>query len=286
MYNEEICYCSECGSANKKSAVVCENCESKINRGHSAFFYYLKSHIKDEFKDRAVDKIYSIIKNYLLSHIYGTVLTVSVITVAASALAVNYQPHIETVTEKRVAIQTVAETEEKEPFVFDEDDMAYLHHVATCYDSFADYLRDFDRYWDADDYYPSVASLYAEGNVDGYTYSGVHELYNNPIVIGKTTAEFGSGDFNDTRFLVDETVVSGENLKTEFGKKLQAEGFEVAEGDYYMVVYDRPVNWDNWSFETIPPSDTSEKLVYHMVFVQQDDVWYLAEDRLIERAGV
>ena len=142
MYNEEICYCSECGSANKKSAVVCENCESKINRGHSAFFYYLKSHIKDELKDRAVDKIYSVIKNYLLSHIYGTVLTVSVITVAASAVAVNYQPHIETVTVKRVAIQTIAEPEEKEPFVFDEDDMSYLHHVATNYDSFADYLRD------------------------------------------------------------------------------------------------------------------------------------------------
>lgn len=286
MYNEEMRYCTECGNANKKSAVVCENCGKKMGVKHYAFLDYLKSHIKDQLKDRATDKIYSVIKNYLLSHIYGTVLTVSVIAVATSAVYANYQPHIEEVTEKRQAIETMAQQEEKEPFVFDEDDMTDLHHVATCYDSFADYLRDYDRYWDTDTPYSSVTALYAEGNVDGYAYAGAHELYNNPIVIGKATEQFGSGDFNDTRFLVDETVVTGENLRTEFGKKLQAEGYDVAECDYYMVVYDRPVDWDSWSFTTIPPADTSEKLVYRMVFVQQDDVWYLAEDRLIERAGV
>ncbi len=286
MYNEEIRYCSECGSANKKSAVMCENCGKKMGTKHYAFLDYLKSHIKDELKDKATDKIYSVIKNYLLSHIYGTVLTVSVIAVATSAVYANYQPHIETVTEAPVVVSQPEAEEEKEPFVFDEDDMTYLHHVATCYDSFADYLRDFERYWDTDDYYSSVTALYAEGNVDGYTYRGVHELYNNPIVIGKTTQQFGSGDFNDTRFLVDETVVYGENVRSEIGKKLLAEGYDVAEGDYYMVVYDRPVDWDSWSFTTVPPADTSEKLVYRMVFVQQDGVWYIAEDRLIERAGV
>ena len=286
MITEEIRYCSECGSVNKKSATVCENCEKKMTVKHYAFLDYLKSHIKDQLKDKATDKIYSLIKNYLLSHVYGTVLTVSVIAVATSAVYANYQPHIEVVTEASVVSQQAEEPEEKEPFVFDEDDMTYLQHIATCYDSFADYRRDYDRYWDTEHYYPSVASIYAEGNVDGYTYSGIHELYDSPIVIGRATEQFGSGDFNDTRFLVDETVVSGENLRTEFGKKLQAEGFEVAEGDYYMVVYDRPVDWDSWSFTTIPPSDTSEKLVYRMVFVQQDGVWYLAEDRLIERAGV
>lgn len=286
MIAEEIRYCGECGSANKKSAVFCENCEKKLGTKHYAFLDYLKSHIKDELKDKATDKIYSIIKNYLLSHIYGTVLTVSIIAVATSVVYANYQPHIEVANQIPVVSQQAEESEEKEPFEFDDDDMTYLSHVVSNYDLLADFLRDYERYWETDGSYSSPAELYAEGNVDGYTYSGAHELYNSPVVIGKKTDESGASYMNFARYVVDETVVYGENLRTELGKKLHKEGFEVAEGDYYMVVYDRDVNWESWSWDKIPPADATEKLVYRMVFVQQDGVWYIAEDRLIERVGV
>ena len=43
-YNEkeDFYYCSECGAINKKSAVICCECEKKIKKRHFPFADFLK----------------------------------------------------------------------------------------------------------------------------------------------------------------------------------------------------------------------------------------------------
>ena len=91
-YNEkeDIIYCGECGAVNKKSAHICCECGREIRARHKPFTVFLKNHLKLEIKDRASDSAFSLIRKFIFSHLYGTVLTISVVaTVAVSAVTVS-----------------------------------------------------------------------------------------------------------------------------------------------------------------------------------------------------
>lgn len=89
---EDIIYCGECGAANKKSAHICCECEKKIKKRYFPFVDFLKNNLKSEIIDRAGESAFGLIRKFLFSHLYGTVLTISVVaTIAVSAVsAVSY----------------------------------------------------------------------------------------------------------------------------------------------------------------------------------------------------
>ena len=96
--DSEIYYCTHCGAANKKSAVECVECEKKIISKYRPFYDFLKNHTKEEGKDTAVNTVLGIIYRFLISHIYGIVLTVSI--VAAGVVTVQgFNSHIKDVSE-------------------------------------------------------------------------------------------------------------------------------------------------------------------------------------------
>ena len=284
----EIYYCTHCGSANKKSAVECCECEKKITTKYRPFYDFLKKHTKEEGTDTAVNTALGIIYRFLVSHIYGIVLTVAI--VAASVVTVyGSASHIKEVTKAPVAnVSTTNAAEEKPKITFEvsEDDKKTLKHLATSCDSFADRLRDVEEmYWEECEY-GSVDELYAKNNIQGFDYDGAHDMISNPLPIKWLDSDEYYLDMYDS-FQQDrdiENILTGEECTADLALKLCADGYKVAQADYVMksgVGMRGEANHKTWEGIT-----TIQKLVYRFVFVEHEGTWYIVEDRLIERQGL
>lgn len=79
---EEKRYCINCGTENKIHDKVCCSCNEDLHQEESLFVDFLIERTKDKFKGSIQDSIYDTIMNFLLSHLYGTVLTVSIVSYA------------------------------------------------------------------------------------------------------------------------------------------------------------------------------------------------------------
>lgn len=275
---EEIRYCSACGAANKKSATQCCACEKDLNLKGSPFVTYIKDHIKDNLQDTVNENIFSLIKNFLLSHLYGTVLTVCVVaTVAMSAYAARLPAGTERVRMHPEEAFMREEMQDDEGFAEDTDwsETALTEawdFLAGSYESYAH-----EQGMNVTDIKPPACeTLFAE-TLPGYTHTGKHdfaynELYNTqwpspPVGTTAITAGY-AWDFDTLRY--------GENLQTPLGKQLQKEGYTAAE-----IVYTGHVAF------CYPESDEelAQKAVlsipYQFVFVKSDGEWYIASDERI-----
>lgn len=82
-------YCVYCGERNNIKNLKCKRCNKKLNPKENLFFDYLKEHIKDDLKGKTQDKIFSIIKNFIISHLYGSVFTATLIFTIVSSILIN-----------------------------------------------------------------------------------------------------------------------------------------------------------------------------------------------------
>lgn len=88
--NEDNIFCGECGRPNKKSAHICKHCSKEIKRRHYPYKDFLKNHLDSEIKDRVTDSVFNLMRRFVFTHFYGTVLTISVVAaVAVSAVTVS-----------------------------------------------------------------------------------------------------------------------------------------------------------------------------------------------------
>ena len=72
-------YCIYCGTENQLNDKKCCECNKKLNPKEHQILDYLKDHIKDDLTEKAQDKVIDIIINYIKSHLYGFILTMSII---------------------------------------------------------------------------------------------------------------------------------------------------------------------------------------------------------------
>lgn len=296
--NEEFQYCTHCGAANVMSAVECSECEKKIKTKYRPFYDFLKKHTKDELTEKTTDTVLSYLYRFLLSHIYGVALSV---TVVAATVSTTYAvaPHIEKVTETKVAtVQTHAEpqTEEEAPIVEEKkeypplssDDLDVFDDLTSTADAFADMKRQSESYWYAPTQISSVSQLYAENNIADYGFSGEHQLNSNPIDIHMLDVydEYidNYSSFWSDRYIDFSSAVTGEDCTTDMAKQLMDAGYTVAECNY--VLAEGYEDGSEYNFDTHTGGTVGSKLVYRFVFVKDDDEWYIAEDRLIERINV
>ncbi len=101
-------YCTYCGEKNLTSDLKCKKCHKKLNIKEHALLNYLKNHIKDDLKGNVEDNVKSILIIYIKSHLYGTILTCSLITTAISVIITSpivNQGYIENVTKKPTIVQ-------------------------------------------------------------------------------------------------------------------------------------------------------------------------------------
>ena len=76
---EENIYCVFYGAENNNKNEKCIKCKKDLHPKNHLFKDYLYDHIKDNLKDKVTDNVFSYIKNYIISHLYGTVMFVSVV---------------------------------------------------------------------------------------------------------------------------------------------------------------------------------------------------------------
>ncbi len=291
----EIKYCTHCGSTNKASAVVCCECERKIINSYRPFYDFLKKHTKDDISGNITDTLFSCLKKFLMSHIYGAVLSVTIVAAAVSTVY-SVEPHIERISEVNDnAHVSSVEVDDVDEFIQEDvmpeikqlssDDLYSFEHLTTNYDAFVDELRTSESYWDAaQGEYGSASEIYAENNIAGFNYGGVHQMIANPISMpdfysdsrldGIHSVYYASDRFSDT-----STAVTGENCTTEIAKKLLTDGYRVAECNYVLIEYAGETDYD---FTSHSGNGFIEKLVYKFVYVEHEGKWYIADDRLIE----
>lgn len=292
---EEIQYCTQCGSVNKKSAVMCEECGKKIISRHRPFWNYVKKHTKSGVEGKIKGDIFGTLKDFLFRHLYGTIVSFSVVA-TATTVAVTATPYIKPVAQaptERVVAEKMEEPEKKGTFELTEDDHIRLAHVLTAYDAEIDNtLRVTNTYWADDDDYTDGAQLFAENNIEGYTWRGRHDMYTNPINIGldeinenftweEDDEPYGQRDW------IESSVVTNEAVTSELGKELYENGYDVMECDYYLMTFRGFFDYD---FDAPPPleKDPYELLKYRFLLTRKsvEEDWYIAEEVLVERKGV
>lgn len=272
--HEEIYYCTHCGAANKKSAVECIECEKKINSKYRPFYDFLKNHTKEEGKDTAVNTVLGIIYRFLASHIYGIILTVSI--VAAGVVTVQgMNMHITNVnTAPDIEKQTqVIDKEEPE---FTESDRKAVRSTTHWYGNFTLRYRNKGNIipYIQNSPFASTDEMLAEKNIPGYNYNAIHEFITNPIDL---TAGIGPTTEQETHDWYAAEIISGDDVVTDTAKMLRKDGYEVAEVKY-IVSY----AIGEYDFDT-HQGDVVAKAVCYMVMVCHEDNWYIAEDKLIEK---
>lgn len=281
--NIDIQYCSACGSVNKKSAVICCECENKIKTKRLPFCDFLIGHLKSDVRDTVSTSVFSLIRKTLVSHLYGTVLTVSVIA-TATVSAFCATPYIKQV--KNPPTNTVNEVQPEEEvasFEITQDDIDSMLYLTTSYDALTDTTkRGGETFYEPES--GPVGKFWPEGNIPGYNFSGSHSLYNNPININADLDEQHS--IHEARMTIDSTLTNI-NLTTELGKQLQSAGYDVMECDYYMGIFTHDVNSDLNYISSWESENPDRLCVYRFVLVRgEDSDWYIADEVLTQRKGV
>ncbi len=80
-------YCIYCGAENDSSGETCIKCGKPLYPTEHQVRSYLVNEFKDQLKSKAEDSIFERIRDFLLAHLFGLLLTVSVIFTGFSAFA-------------------------------------------------------------------------------------------------------------------------------------------------------------------------------------------------------
>lgn len=305
----EIQYCTSCGAANKRSAVWCCECKQKIIVRHRPIVDFLKKRVKGKATGKMTQKLFDLIKDFILEHLYGVILTVSVVATTTTAV-ITATPYIEEVTTppfEKVVISEEPEVPAIEVtdgiFELTDTDITWFKHVVTAYDAKIDNtIRDTDPYWSDDSDYESATELWAENGIEGYTYKGIHELYDNPLPMGQDSLSSEIVDMYGDEWYADgfwarhyryapvEGVRTGVNVNSELGHTLLSDGYDVMEVDYYCLTYNgNDMEGHTFDFKALPPQDKTsyEKYVYTFLLTRKHgkERWHIAQEVLTEKVG-
>ncbi len=76
--NETI-YCVFCGAENVNTDTNCVKCKKDLHPKNEPFKDFLYRHIKDDLKGKVEDSIFSYLKNFIISNLYGIAMTISIV---------------------------------------------------------------------------------------------------------------------------------------------------------------------------------------------------------------
>ena len=131
-------YCIYCGSENDSTSKTCCHCDKELNPTENLLKEYLLNRTKDKLKGNIEDNLYNTIKNFLLSHLYGSLITVSIVSYVAVASGVDVigkinNSHIEMVDYDPTTI-----------IVDNNDNTDETYIVQTVVEEYVGYFKDFD----------------------------------------------------------------------------------------------------------------------------------------------
>ena len=295
---EEIQYCTNCGSVNKKSDVVCDECGKKIVILHRPFWDYVKKHTKTGVKEKMKSDLFGALKDFLFKHLYGTIVSFLIAATVTTA-AVTATPYIKRVSEfpKQASPEQTVSVQTATPHNVELNDKIQnnLRYGVMIYDAvLTETLRTRKEFysWDEADKYTDASECFAENNIEGYSWQGRHDMYTNPLDVGfdiQSGRVYHGDEPMPTQYhdWVESTIVTGADVTSELGKELYKNGYDVVEGDYYMIM---SYNLFEYDYDAPPPLDKKplRLLKYRVLLTKKPEGnrWYIAEDILEERKGV
>lgn len=100
-------YCVYCGTGNILEDKKCSKCKKELNPKNRPFRDYLKEKIQDKLEGDIQDNILSIMINFVKTHLYGSILTCSIVITAVSVVTnlVNNSNDFEEVKERPNIVQ-------------------------------------------------------------------------------------------------------------------------------------------------------------------------------------
>ncbi len=246
-------YCIWCGSRIKPDAKFCPKCGKQQIEEENQLIDWLISKTKDKLKGDAEDGLISAIKNFILSHLYGSVMAISIVIAAGVTVYAN-EPYIKKVNASDISF------------------VPRINYSDESYDDTPSGNRDYDRraseringistdYLSAsgngvmvseDDFMASVAHLIADPSLG---INGVFEL--------KTDVKFSlCNDITSVEFRQEE-------FELEISRNLAARGYRVAECKSKQTISEQSIY------------SGRRTVVFSMV--ELNGRWYITENRITE----
>ena len=80
------CHCNRCGARIAEGDARCAVCGKKQQVKNTLLLDFLIAHTKDDITGKITDSIYEAVKNFLLSHLFGVVVSLSLVAAVASGI--------------------------------------------------------------------------------------------------------------------------------------------------------------------------------------------------------
>lgn len=289
-------YCVNCGAGIDEKSEICPKCGKKANPSQQGFFrQFLINHTKDELKNKASDKIYDVLKNWLLSHLYGSILAISVIAVIIGSIASTAgNAGVTSVSERPEAVQSAmsGSTVTEVPVVTDspvmEDTEIQEETNRLSSEDEAALKLQAERYetgvmsGDFDDNTGNM--IYSQKDNSDYYFSqdGVHDSISAVANVVNALNNFNyDGDYSTSYGLRLKAIEPG--IESDTGRQLSAQGYTVAEVEMELTaryttedvdIEDDELDTSNWTNITDP-------VLLRYVWVKDNGTWKIAEDRII-----
>lgn len=131
----ETKYCIWCGTPYADENNLCLKCGRQPSPKENLLIDYLVTHTKSTLKSNTNNSLYDAVKNWALSHLYGVVLGVTVVTAAVTVSAANTEKHIKNVSRRPSQItvnyeeNSDDEPNSTEPYIVTDRDKEEIAHV-------------------------------------------------------------------------------------------------------------------------------------------------------------
>lgn len=177
MKKKNKIYCIYCGKNNDADADKCKACGKKLNEKEHELLDFVIDETKEQIKGNLFDKIIAFFKSLITKYLYGTVLTVSVVTFITSSvinvIANNNENSDIDVTNDKYAFNELSDAEKLTGCWIGHSN---IDDTATYYVKFYDKER-FARvtiYSDGNPYYTSGYYLAFDEEMMGISYTNLY----------------------------------------------------------------------------------------------------------------
>lgn len=266
---EKTVFCSQCGKPNTDH-IKCYACGSNIYGKHSPFLHFLIKHTKEKFKGDLDDKALKIIKDFILSHLYGTIMSVTIVTsVVAMVSGFGLPSHI---TKVYGGVNHVLKHSGPVVTLLSDGEYEEIRTLVNNYTTSADnrlgvpYIIKHNR---------TLESMLAE-KTGKFPFNGVHEVMERGLATVLPWHDENMDPFSKSHF---GHILVNEQLTSELAITLRDAGYRVGENikDFWGYNDGRP---DDIMGADLGPCDVARYVKF--VYVEIDGKWYIAEDRIFE----